>query len=139
MSYTDFEIVTEELLPAGERGLVAKTAITAGTLIGIFDGEIRQFTLADGVFADTDMHKYTVQVHRAGDVLYGLVGTPPESFSGIDYINHSCAPNLTVQNRIVVVANRPIAVGERLTIDYRTWDFVREGQRCWCPTSTCVI
>ncbi|AFU02745.1 SET domain-containing protein-lysine N-methyltransferase [Nocardia brasiliensis] len=139
MSYTNFEIVTEELLPGGEKGLIAKTAIAAGTLIGIFDGEIQQFALDDGTFIDTDMHKYTVQMYRTGDVLYGLVGHPPEALSGIDLINHSCTPNLTVRDRVIVVSDRSITAGDRLTIDYRAWDFVPEGRACWCTNGACVI
>ncbi|MFB8281098.1 SET domain-containing protein-lysine N-methyltransferase [Nocardia colli] len=139
MSYTNFDIVTEELLPGGEKGLVAKIDITAGALIGIFEGEIRKFSISGDRLTQTDMHKYTVQIHVTGDTLYGMVGRPPDAFSGIDYINHSCSPNLTVRDRIVVLADRPIAAGERLTIDYRAWDFVPEGCTCWCADGACLI
>ncbi|WP_280394557.1 SET domain-containing protein [Nocardia brasiliensis] len=139
MSYTNSEIVTEELLADGEKGLLAKTDIRAGAVIGVSDGEIRKFTISGGKLVQHDMHKYTVQVHRAGNVLYGLVGRPPDAFSGIDYINHSCSPNLIVRDRIVVLAERWIAAGERLTLDYRTWDFVPEGRSCWCKVRACTI
>src|ERR1700760_951579 len=43
------------------------------------------------------------------------------------YGNHGCAPNLWMEGALTIVARRPIAAGEELTIDYAT----HTGTEAW--------
>ncbi len=136
MSYTDWRYVEEYTGPIIGRGIRAAGSIPEGSIIGIYDGVITEFPLKDGALVDPAVHKRIVQVARTKDSLFGLLNTV---VSGIDYINHSCVPNISPQNRLILVANRDIEPGEPLTMDYRAWDLVPEGIACWCEPSACRI
>jgi hypothetical protein len=62
------------------------------------------------------------------------------------WINHSCAPNCQAQQvdeRIFIVALRPIAAGEELFFDYglmleeRLTPKLKAEYPCWCGAPTC--
>jgi hypothetical protein len=131
--------VEEYALDNGDSGIRARADIPAGTIIGVYDGTLVPFAIKEGRLVDTGEHKYIVQIAVAGDTLYGLVSHPDTPFYGIDYINHSCDANVIARDRTVLVTDRPVPSGERLTIDYRRWDLVAEGIACWCSPSRCVI
>jgi uncharacterized protein len=139
MSFTNLDLVEEYELGNGERGIRARADFPVGTVIGVYDGEARPFALRDGRMVDNDQHKDVVQIRVEGDLLYGLVSAPGSPFYGIDYINHSCEPNITFRDRIVLLAAVDVRAGERLTIDYRAWDLIPEGIECWCEPSRCAI
>jgi hypothetical protein len=50
-----------------------------------------------------------------------------------NYINHSCDPNVWMQDEVTLQARRDIAIGEELTIDYAMF----EGNENWIPPWTC--
>ena len=55
-----------------------------------------------------------------------------------DWINHSCDPNLGLRGQIVLVARRPIAVGEELCLDYAMTDGSPYDEfDCRCGTTLC--
>jgi hypothetical protein len=139
MTYTNHNLVDVYTLPNGERGIRAKVDIKADVIIGIYDGELRTYLLSDGHLVDRNKHKYIIQVAREGDILYALESPVDGPFEGIDYLNHSCNPNVSVRDRIVVVSSRRIDKGEPLVVDYRSWDLVPEGLACWCRPSRCYI
>jgi SET domain len=136
VSYTDWTFVEEYVDPGLGRGIRATRGIPAGTVVGIYDGRLTAFELANGKLIDPAMHKRIVQVAVVGDVLFGLLN---EKVSGIDYINHSCKANIVAKDRIVLVAASDVAVGEALTLDYRVWDLIPEGIACWCEPSLCRL
>ena len=56
----------------------------------------------------------------------------------LNAINHSCAPNCELRGQVVVVARRPIAAGEELTIDYATRNGSDDDEfECNCRTAEC--
>ena len=57
--------------------------------------------------------------------------------SNINFINHSCEPNLVWQDNHTLIAWRHIRAGEELTYDYRTEDFEVAPFQCECGTKTC--
>jgi SET domain len=136
MTYTNWFYVEEFDLHGDEKGIKARTSIPAGQTIGIYDGELQEFPLVNGKLEENDQHKFIVQVAMEGDRLYGLV---TQTRDGVDYINHSCSPNIVPRDRIILVASRDIEPGEILSMDYTKWDFVPEGIKCWCADSRCVI
>ncbi|MBB3656486.1 SET domain-containing protein [Rhizobium sp. BK650] len=136
MTYTNWNLVEEIDLSAGEKGIVAKSIIAEGTLLGVYDGEIQVFDVENNQLINNREHKYIVQVALIESKLLGLV---TETRSGVDYIIHSCTPNVVPVDRIVLKAARRIEKGETLTMDYTKWDFIPEGIRCWCADAKCVL
>lgn len=139
MSYTDLDLVSEQILPNGERGIIAKKDIFQGTIIGIYDGLIHPIPIINGRLCPTYQHKAIVQISMDSKFLYGLITPDGSAFYGIDYINHSCEPNIEHRNQVVLYAQRNIKANEPLTLDYRTWDLIPENIQCWCKESKCII
>lgn len=56
------------------------------------------------------------------------------------FINHSCDPNVWMQDAYTLIAKRDIGIGEELTADYAFWeadeDFISEWE-CDCGASLC--
>jgi SET domain-containing protein len=68
------------------------------------------------------------------DEVYALWDTDPTQWAPQ---NHSCAPNTTFDG-LDVVAMRPIAVGEELTIDYaQSMNADSEPFDCRCGAASC--
>ena len=56
----------------------------------------------------------------------------------VRYGNHSCDPNLWHQDSVTIIARRPIAVGEELTLDYATHTMTEAWTMpCHCGAPTC--
>lgn len=53
------------------------------------------------------------------------------------FLNHSCEPNLYVNDDWVLVALRDISSDEELTIDYGTADYFDYGFECACKSAGC--
>ena len=136
MTYTNWSLVAEATLPNGGRGAIAKCNIAPGRLLGVFQGDLARIAIRDGRLAEPEKHINLVQIARDGDHLFGFIRNER---TGIGLINHSCRPNVRIENQIVVVADRLIAAGEPLTADYRAWDLVLEGIPCWCDDPRCII
>ncbi len=138
MTYTNWDYVSERDIAAGEKGIIARQPIPAGIIVGIYDGLLEVFEIdKEERLKDREAHKFIVQIARSDNLLYGLIKR--DGRSGIGFINHSCKANIVARDRIVLVAERDIAAGEALTIDYTKWDFVHEGIPCWCPNPRCLI
>lgn len=136
MTYTNWSLVAEAPLPNGSRGAVARCDIAPGQLLGVFQGDLERIEIRNERLAEPSKHINLVQIARDGDHLFGFIRSER---SGIGLINHSCRPNVRIENQIVVVAGRQIAAGEALTADYRLWDLVPEGIPCWCDDPKCII
>ncbi len=93
-----------EEFPESGRGLVAAAPLPAGTAVARFEGEQRGWR---DVPADAVRHAILVD----GD-------TWVVPHSPARWINHSCAPNCTVDDGLTVWTTRPVAAGEQLTISY---------------------
>jgi uncharacterized protein len=140
MSYTNTTFVKDVLVSDGHHGIEARANIVAGTVIGVYDGKIFPYAIAGNrVSGGNDIHRTIVQITITGKTLLGLVTPEGEPLCGIDFINHSCKPNVAARDRIVLYAIRDIAAGEALVMDYREWDFIPEGIRCWCKEPNCLI
>jgi hypothetical protein len=140
-TWTDTGVVEEYTLDNGQRGIRARTAIPAGRIIGVFGGVPVLYELSpDGRITDPDAAQRAIQVAADDRTVYALVAPPGTPLVGIDYINHDCHdPTVTVENQVVLKTARDVAAGEPLRADYRPWDFVHYGERCWCSPPGCVI
>ncbi len=100
--------------PIAGRGLFATAAIRAGEVVVIWGGDV-------------------VEVYRKGCVAIGeavyLGGAPGPS----DLMNHSCEPNVWMQDEVTLVARRDIAAGDEVTIDYALF----QGDEAWTARWRC--
>jgi uncharacterized protein len=109
-----FGVFALETVPPGKRVIeytgqrISKREFTRRVVTAIWTGKARP----------------TYTVHRdERSVLDGAVGG-----SGAEFINHSCAPNLTVRRirgQVFLYSFRRIKAGEELTVNY--------AFRCACP------
>jgi len=90
------------------RGAFAARAFGPGDVILRFEGPV--ITLAQALAKGED-HVNPLQI--AENTYIDLV--PPGVF-----VNHSCAPNATVSQEVLLIAIRPISVGEEVRYDYST-------------------
>lgn len=133
MSYTNKSLVVDRRMDNGEWSAVAVCNIASGTLLGVHGGNVVEFSVVNKrIVHSTIEHREVVQISLNGNQLLGLVSPSDEVWSGIDFINHSCMPNVGARDRIIIYALRDIVAGEELTMDYRLWDFIPEGIQCWC-------
>jgi hypothetical protein len=103
-----------------DQGLFATDALAAGTTVERFAGP----TVA---WRDVPVAEVRHAVLIAGDEW--MVPTTDARF-----INHSCAPNCTVDDTLAVVTTRPVAAGEELTFSY---DRVTMAE--WLDTPECYF
>lgn len=122
------------------RGIQAATPMPAGQVIGVFGGTpVRYRRGPDGRITDPGAVRQAVHVAIDDDFVYALISPPGVPLSGACFISHSCHPNVRVKNQVALVTMRAVEAGEVLTTDYRDWDLVAYGERCWCNPSACVI
>lgn len=60
--------------------------------------------------------------------------------SGAEYINHSCAPNLSarlLRGHLLYFSTRAIGKGEELTVDYKYGGGGKQTHPCNCGAATC--
>ncbi len=55
----------------------------------------------------------------------------------VTFMNHSCSPNVHVNDDWLLVASKDIAEGEELTLDYGTTDYFDYGFECRCNSNNC--
>lgn len=140
MSYTNKNCVEVVDVANDHKSIRAISAIPAGTLLGIFDGQAKMADLGeDETGSNLSDHFWRQSTHllREGRTLYYLDQTG--DLSGIDYLNHSCRPNARVENFLFVYADRDIDLGEEIVADYRTFILIEQGLPCWCPIPRCVL
>lgn len=122
---------------ASNQGLFATAALPAGTVVARFEGPVVPWR--DVPAADV----------RHAILLEGDDWMVPTSAAR--YVNHSCAPNCTVDDALAVVTLRAVADGEELTFSYDAltmaewmaapqcffWD-ARWTFDCHCGAPACV-
>jgi uncharacterized protein len=137
MSYTDTTFVDVYSLNSEDRAIRAKTFVPKDTLLGFFDGKAMLIDLDRKSELDDFWWRQSVHLKLIGSKL--LCYLPTEEPDGIDFLNHSCRANTRVVDQIYVFADRDIQPGEDLTADYRTFNLVPEGKKCWCAVPLCEI
>lgn len=118
--------------PIHGKGLFATSPITRGEVVVIWGGilmseeEVRASKARPG------------SVAAIGEGLY-LTGLEDEE-DPADFMNHSCDPNVWLNDEVALVARRDLAAGEELTIDYALFesdeDWVGRWE-CRCGTELC--
>jgi hypothetical protein len=135
VSLTLWDLVEVRTCGADDRGLFARRDIARGEVLGCFDGRASLFRIGPEGRLATGTHAFKdlIQLQRVGDAVLALA--PVDGFEGIDFANHSCKPNVSLRQGVVMVARRRIRAGEQITLDYRKMDVVPEGIECWCDVA----
>lgn len=118
-------------------GIVATREVAPGEVV--FRGEGRPQRIVtrrhvEGTWGPEDRVMFDRYAYPLSDEVYLLWDRDPSEWAPQ---NHSCDPN-TRFDGLDVVATRPIAVGEELTVDYAEFlDASAEAFECRCGASTC--
>jgi hypothetical protein len=132
VSYSNFDFMEVRPIGPDHKAIYATRRIAKDSLIGFFDGKSVLVDLADKSALDDYWWRQSVHLRLEGSKLLCLL--PMWEPEGVDYLNHSCKANARVENQLYVYADRDIEPGEEITADYRTFNLVPEGKKCWCNT-----
>jgi SET domain-containing protein len=137
MSYTNTQLVEVRDCRDEHKGVFARATIRKDELIGFFDGKAIIVDLDRKDEFDAFWWRQSLHLKLDGTKLLCLL--PQWEPDGVDFLNHSCRPTARVEDKLYVYADRNIDAGEEITVDYRTFNIISEGIRCWCPDGRCVI
>ena len=117
--------------PIQGRGLFANRPISRGVAVEILGGQTLTTAEVKDMIGRSERYD---GISLAPDLNLQLV---PADWPGI-YGNHSCDPNLWMQDAVTVVARRDIAAGEELTCDYALYTTDPAwSMKCNCGTALC--
>ncbi len=115
------------------RGMFSSAAINTGEIVMIWGGT---------VFTNEEKNMGMVKKYTASriDEHHWLGGKLDEPDSEDQFLNHSCDPNIWLQDEVTLIARRDIEVGEHITADYSTWsidpDWIMD-EECRCGAKIC--
>jgi uncharacterized protein len=124
-----------EIRPSLMHGLgsFARSAITAGEVVTIWGGEV--FTLAEVAAGKTK----PCSVAAIAETL--VLASPVQGPDHPDqFLNHSCDPNVWMQDEVTLIARYDIRPGEELTADYTLWEWDEQrvlSWQCRCGAPLC--
>lgn len=123
--------VEMRLSPISGRGMFALRPIQPGETIIVWGGTV--YTRADILAGKADPE--TIGILDNDLYLAEPVGAPVEEYN----MNHSCDPNVWMQDAVTLVARRAIAPGEELTADYALWLYEQDWilDPCTCGSPLC--
>jgi SET domain-containing protein len=119
--------------PIQGRGMFTTAPIRAGEVVIVWGGEL--FTGEDVQAGKARQDS----VAAIGEDLY--LADPVDAPDCPDYfLNHSCDPNVWMQDAVTLIARRDIAPGEELTADYALWEVDEDWtlpEKCRCGSPLC--
>jgi uncharacterized protein len=115
------------------QGSFGRALIKAGEVVIIWGGKL---------FSLEEVEAGNVKPHTVAAISERLVlAAPANSADNPDqYLNHSCDPNLWMEDEITLAARRDILPGEELTADYAFWEWDEDFIACWncnCRSRLC--
>lgn len=146
MSWTNTEYVEARICgPRGEMAAFARKFIPADTLLGVYHAD-NVYVVPIKSDGHLDLEKFSLefndiaQICRFGNNIICFGDSDHESWTGVDYMNHSCEPNCVVKSQLVFWSLVDIEADSELLFDYRTIDIIPQGIECWCDTDKkCII
>jgi len=115
----------------GGQGMFALRNISKGETILVWGGEYVSKEIADLAKKE---HKLVMQWDE------NIFSIEDKGSDKAYYINHSCKPNVWMEDFHTLVAKEDIIIGEELTADYAMWEadesYVSKWD-CLCSTSHC--
>lgn len=116
----------------GGQGLFAREVILTGERVMVWGGTI--YNGAEILAGKANRESVAV----LEEDLY--LADPVDALPGEDYpLNHSCDPNVWMQDAITLIARRAIRVDEELSADYALWLYRQEWvmEPCLCGSGLC--
>ena len=113
-------------------GLFAVEGIAKGVVVAAWGGHIVTGKEITALPEHISNH-YALEIYP--DVY--LAEISKDELDASDFINHSCEPNCTIANALVMVTARPIEQGEELTADFSSKGVTQEKAVCTCGTKSC--
>jgi SET domain-containing protein len=113
-------------------GVFAAERIPRGRKVIEFTGERINFNEARRRWSPALNYMFSLDNNL---IIDGAVGG-----SGAEYINHSCAPNLSariLRGHLLYFSTRGIGKGEELTVDYKYAGGGTQAHPCNCGAATC--
>jgi len=129
--------------PIHGRGVFALRRIPKGTRIIEYKGELISDDEADRRYSKVHEHSPHTMLFSVED---GLVIDATRKGNSARWINHSCAPNCSIEeenHRIFIEARRDIRPGEELTYDYnlqigeKHTPAAKREHACFCGARRC--
>jgi hypothetical protein len=115
------------------QGSFARTQIKAGEIVTIWGGEL--FMLAEVKAGKTKPGTIAAIAEHL------VLASPPNAPDTPDqYLNHSCDPNVWMQDEVTLIARRAILPDEELTADYALWEADEDWVMLWqcrCGSPLC--
>lgn len=114
-------------------GLFADEPIKAGEIILIFGGTL---LINSERYSGNFLRSTCIGISE--NILLGEMQQSQKDFS--DYINHSCDPNVGLEDAITLIAIRDIKEGEEILCDYAFWESNNDWkmkQECVCGAKNC--
>ncbi len=118
------------LSPIEGSGMFARERFDTGQMVIIWGGTI---------FTEEEIQAGKANPHSIAAIDEGIyLADPIDAPTSPDYfLNHSCDPNVWMQDEITLLARRTIEPGEELTADYAFWEndpaWVLEPCHCSSP------
>jgi hypothetical protein len=114
-------------------GMFATAPIKEGEIVTIWGGT---------VFTNEEKEKGLVKKYTASrlDEDHWLGSALDEPDVDDQLLNHSCDPNIWMQDEVTFVARRDIEAGEEITADYSTWSIDENwvmDEECRCGSPLC--
>jgi hypothetical protein len=111
------------------KGVFACQPVKAGERLAVWGGEVVNWDLLAQI--PQESRRYSIQIEED---LYLVTSREGPA----DWINHSCNPNAGLSGQVVLVAMRPIVVGEEICFDYAMSDGSPYDEfKCSCGAATC--
>jgi SET domain-containing protein len=119
--------------PIHTQGMFAAAPIRQGEVVNIWGGTL--------LLTEKDIAGSKKSEWRAGGYAWATIGEGlylarplgEDRRDPTNFINHSCDPNVWMQDEVTLVARRNIAVDEELTVDYAMF----EGDEDWVGRFEC--
>jgi hypothetical protein len=120
--------------------MFASAAIKQGEVVNIWGGTdlLTEEDIAGKQAKEWRARGYVWATIGEGLYLASLLGEGEQDRT--NFINHSCDPNVWMQDEVTLVARRGIAVGQELTIDYAMFEGSEDSVGPWecrCRSALC--
>ena len=119
--------------PTHGKGMFAVAPIESGEIVIIWGGTL---------MTEEDIHAGKAKQGSIVAIDEGLYLADQTDGEGdpADFMNHSCDPNIWMEDDVTLVARRNIKTGEELTADYAMWEANEEWVGPWecrCGSTLC--
>lgn len=118
--------------PINKLGLFAKKTIPKGTVVAAWGGRVLTKNEVKKL-PEKFRTNYALPIYPG----FYIAEISDNDLDEADFINHSCEPNCSIENSLIMVAKRKINSGEELTADFDSGPKFGIKTKCTCGTEKC--